>query len=98
MNINGYKTITTFYQDFSIADKFGTYAIEDTYKRAFNAWKNDYKYLTELVLILNWKIFEHHKKNDQFAELYNELWIEADTYACENLHGEEAEYFFKITD
>lgn len=31
----GYKPITTFYQDFSIADKFGTNAIRETYNRAF---------------------------------------------------------------
>ena len=52
----GYTQITTFFEDFSIADHFGIAAIRDTYKRAFNEWKNDYKYLTELVLVLNWKI------------------------------------------
>ena len=31
--LNGYEPITTFWQDFSIADKFGIAAIEDTYRR-----------------------------------------------------------------
>lgn len=35
-NETGYKPITTFYQDFSIADKLGLDAIKDTFKRAFN--------------------------------------------------------------
>ena len=52
----GYKPITTFWQDFSIADNFGVKAVKDTYKRAFSEWKTNYKYLTELVMVLNWKI------------------------------------------
>ena len=98
MNINGYETITTFWQDFNIADKFGVAAIKDTYKRAFNEWKSNYKYLTELVMVLNWKIWQHYENNESIARVYNELWEEADLYAQENLHGEEAEYFFRTTD
>ena len=98
MNINGYETITTFWEDFSIADKFGIEAVEDTYNRAFNEWKNDYKYLTELVMILNWKIWQHYENNESLARVYNSLWQQADLYAVENLKGEEAEYFFRVTD
>ena len=94
----GYKQITTFYSDFSIADAFGISAIKDTYKRAFAAWKNDYKYLTELVMVLNWKIWEHYEHNDAYAELYNELWGKADEYACTHLKGEELSYFYRTTD
>lgn len=98
MNVNGYETFTTFWQDFSIADRFGANAIKDTFNRAFNEWKNDYKYLTELVMVLNWKIWQHYEKNDKYARLYNELWGEADLYASENLKGDEATYFFRTTD
>ena len=49
----GYEQKTTFWMDFSIADKFGIAAIKDTYKRAFNAWKDNHVYLTELVMVLN---------------------------------------------
>ena len=98
MNINGYETFTTFWQDFTIADRFGASAIKDTFKRAFNEWKSDYKYLTELVMVLNWKIWQHYETNDKYAELYNELWGEVDLYAMENLKGDEAAYFFRTTD
>lgn len=98
MNVNGYETFTTFWQDFTIADRFGVSAIKDTFKRAFNEWKSDYKYLTELVMVLNWKIWQHYETNDKYAELYNELWDEADLYAMENLKGDEAAYFFRTTD
>lgn len=89
----------TFFMDFSIADKFGIAAIEDTFKRAFKSWKNDYEYLTELVIALNHKIWEHYEKgNLPYADLYDELWRKADNYAMENLKGKELEYFFRKTD
>ena len=53
---NGYELQTTFWNDFSIADRFGLSAIQDTFNRAFKEWKENYKYLTELVLVLNHKI------------------------------------------
>lgn len=96
--LTGYKPITTFYRDFSIADNFGTDAIKDTYNRAFNEWKTNYKYLTEFVMVLNWKIREHHGHNDELAELYNSLWEQADAWACDNLTGEELAYFYNTTD
>lgn len=94
----GYKPITTFYTDFSIADGFGVAAIKDTYERAMKHWKSDYKYLTELVMVLNWKIWEHHGHNDRYAKLYDELWTKADIYAQENLEGDELSYFYRTTD
>lgn len=95
--MTGYKPITTFYEDFSIADKFGINAIKDTYKRAFNDWKSDYKYLTELVMVLNWKSWEH-ENNVQFCRLYSDLFYELQDYAYNNLKGEELNYFIITTD
>jgi len=90
---------TTFMMDFTIADHFGKNAIKDTFKRAFDEWKDNYEYLTELVIALNWKIWEHYENgNEAYATLYNDLWEKADEYACDNLKGEEAEYFFEMTD
>lgn len=97
--MNGYKMISTFPTDFDIADKFGLSAIKDTFKRAFNEWKSNYVYLTELVITLNFKIWEHYENgNQELASLYNELWEKADNYACENLKGEELSFFYRVTD
>lgn len=96
--INGYEMKTTFWTDFTIADRFGENAIKDTYKRAFNEWKDNYIYLTELVMVLNWKIWEHFENHTSFVKVYDELWKEADLYACENLKGEELSYFYRTTD
>ena len=96
--LTGYHPITTFYEDFSIADWFGVGAIQDTFNRAFENWKGDYKYLTELVMALNWKIWEHYEHNEKYAQLYNKLWTKADIYARDNLKGEELAYFYRTTD
>lgn len=95
---NGYEMTTTFWEDFSIADMFGVLAIRDTYKRAFNEWKNNYVFLTELVIVLNHKIWQHYETKPHYAEIYNDLWEKADNYACENLKGEELSFFFHVTD
>ena len=89
----------TFFMDFSIADVFGANAIKDTYKRAFNEWKSDYKMLTALVVTLNHKIWEHYEHhNDDFAKLYDSLWRQAEDYALTNLKGDELKYYHEITD
>ncbi len=90
---------TTFREDFAIAERFGMSAVKDTFRRAFNEWKNDYKYLTDLVLVLNakcWEWYEHH--NESFCQLYADLYYEARDYALDNLKGEELNYYFDMTD
>ena len=94
-----YEYRTTFWDDFTIADKFGLDAIQDTFDRAFNEWKTDYIYLTDLVMVLNHKLWQHYEAgNNDFAVLYDKLWREADEYAANNLDGEEAKYYFRVTD
>lgn len=94
----GYKPITTFYMDFSLADKFGINGIVDTFNCAFNEWKNNYKYLTELAMVLNWKIMEHYRTNIEYAKIYEKFFYMVDKYAIENLKGSELEYYYDITD
>lgn len=98
MDNSNYEFKTTFWSDFSIADRYGIPAIKDTYNRAFKEWKNNYIYLTELVLVLNWKIWQWYETRESYAEVYNDLWEKADQYAMENLHGEEMNYFIDTTD
>lgn len=107
-DLYGYEPKTTFWQDFSIAEHFGNSAIKDTFERAFRGWKDNYEYLTELVLVLNHKLWQWYGIANEQAEreqcalirskLYNELWIKADNYACNNLQGKELSYFYNVTD
>ena len=97
--ITGYKPKTTWYMDFSIADVFGADAVKATYQDALmNCKYLGHKYLTELVMVLNWKIFEHYGKNDTLADLYNELLEQAGDYALETLQGEELDYYLTTID
>lgn len=97
--MSGYETLTTFYQDFTIADNFGEEGIIDTYKRAMDPWKCDYKYITELYMVLNHKIWEHYESENQaLAKLYYRLWRECRCWCDEHFSKEELEYFYYTTD
>ena len=96
--LNGYEPQTTFWEDFSIADKFGKEAVQDTYNRAFADWKSNVVYLTEMVLVLNHKIWQHYTHNDELAALYDKLWREADEYAAMNLKSDDLTYYYQTTD
>lgn len=105
MKLFDYECITTFWEDFSIADKFGISAIRDTYDRAFGEWKDNYIYLTELVMVLNHKIWQWYDgdtdetgKHTEIARCYNDLWQKAAQYAETHLKDEQLHYYFRITD
>lgn len=98
MQMIGYEPRTTFWLDFSIADNFGTSAVKDTFKRAFSDWKSNHIYLTELVMVLNHKIWQHYERNEPLARVYNALWEQADQWALDNLKDEELEYYVRTLD
>ena len=95
---NGYEMKTTFWEDFTIADAFGVSAIEDTYKRAFNGWKHDYVYITELSLVLNWKMFQWYEKDDSKYKIYYDLYTKLDAWCMDNLRNSELIYYIDTTD
>lgn len=96
---NGYTLQTTFWNDFTIADAFGLTAVRDTFNRSFRDWKFNKIYVTELCLVMNWKIWQHyHAGNDDLASLYNELWMEVDGWCMDNLKDDDLKYFLETTD
>lgn len=95
----GYECMTTFWDDFSIADHFGDLAVKDTFRRSMRDFGKDYKYLTELVIVLNHKCWQHYNQgHESLSRLYHDLYFEAKDYADEHLQGEEYEYYYSITD
>lgn len=96
--LTGYKPKTTFYVDLSLADYFGLDAIQNTFDHVMQEWQNDYVYLTEFVMALNWKIWEHYESNEAYAKLYNRLWEAASEYAMTTLKGDELDYYLRTTD
>ena len=101
MLTENYKTLTTFGMDFSIADRFGTAAIKDTYKRGLEYAKTDYRYFTEFVVVLNHKIWQHWEKNNQpYAKLYDTLWrnSEDEFFKKFGKNKQAVNYYYQITD
>ena len=95
----GYTQKTTFWQDFSIADAFGISAIKDTYNRAFKEWKTNITYITELVMVLNWKCWQWYEKgNETYSQVYSDLFYKARDWCLDNLKGEDLQYFLRTTD
>ena len=96
--ITGYEPKTTFWSDFDIADHFGRNAIRDTFNRAFAGWKDNVVYLTELVMVLNWKLWQHYESRPELGEVYSDLYETASLYAEEHLTGEDLSYYYRTTD
>ena len=92
---------TTFCRDFMMAEVYGVAAIRDTFNRAFAGWKSHYKYLTELAMTLNHRLFYWHEaagENDERTKLYSELWERTDAWGYNNLKGDELSFFLRVLD
>lgn len=98
LEMSGYEPKTTFWSDFCIAEPFGTSAIKDTFERAFEEWKTNIVYLTELVMVLNWKCWQYAETDPIRSMTYQELWEKADQWCGENLKGDDLSYYIKTTD
>ena len=94
-----YEMKTTFWMDFTIADVFGIGAVKDTFKRAFEEWRTDVVYVTELALVMNWKCWDHYEKgNTELSMLYSDQYYKVRGWCLDNLEGEDFEYYFRTTD
>ena len=93
-----FKFITTFWEEFSISESYGSDEIRKHYDLVFDQWKDNLKYLTELVLVLNWKIFQWYQVDDTIGMTYDELWKRTDGFAMKTLQGEDLDYYLSILD
>ena len=97
----GYKPISTYYTDFGIAEWFGADSIRETYTNAIMNWGDNIEWLTEIVMVLNWKILEHyHRGNDEMARFYDSLWKEAQIEVQKMFAGNEEamSYYYRTVD
>lgn len=101
-NITGYRPLTTLYLDFGIAERFGEKAIRNTYNKMVKEYNIlSYKELTELVMVLNWKLWEHYESgNERLARLYDELWRKGSEHTITLLENdsEKLGYYYRTTD
>ena len=95
----GYTQRTTFWDDFTIAERFGISAIKDTYKNAFMSWNTDVVFIVELVLVLNWKMFYMEERHmTEKSEMYYKCWKELCNWCENHLEAGAYEYFISVTD
>ncbi len=95
---NGYEMKTTFWADFTIADAFGVDAIKDTFNRAFNEWQNNVEFATELALVMSWKSCYYIGKNEQFMNVYIDLYHIVDEWCMNNFKDDDLLYYLNTTD
>ena len=93
-----YKFETTFWEEFSIADQYGPEGVLEHYNLVFDQWKDNLMYLTELVLVLNWKIYQWYQVDDPLGMTYDELWKRTDGFAMDTLKGEYLHKYLSVLD
>ena len=93
-----FKLESTFWEEFSIAEDYGSEGVREHYDLVFSQWKDNVKYLTELVLVLNLKLFTWFRVDDELGKLYEDLYVDADSYALSTLDGDDLHYFLHTLD
>jgi len=93
-----FKLESTFWEEFSISESYGPEGIKEHYQVVFDQWKDNLELLTELVLVLNWKISTWFGVDDNIGLTYNDLWAKTDAYALKNLKGDDLHYYLSTLD
>ena len=116
-DMSSYKPKYTFYSDFAIAEFYQVYgresnAILDTYNRVIESWSGSYEALTEIILVLNHKIWAFFQdvdtkylgiskeKGKEIARIYNELWQKAGDlfFKLYENNSEAMSHYYEVTD
>ena len=99
---NGHERKTTFMSDLSIGEWCeGVEGVLDTWKRVMLYWKDDVAYLSEFVLCVNWKSWEHYERgNNEWARFYSFLYDYTRDLAYDYYEGDEEKtsYMFDYLD
>ena len=93
-----YKFESSFWEEFSIAEDYGPEGIHHHYDIVFEQYKDNLKYLTELVLVLNIKIFIWYGVDDTIGKMYEDLYVDADAYALSSFEGDDLHYYLHTLD
>ena len=95
----GKERKTTFFADLTIAELMGgSKAVKETYNRVIRAGGSDVEYMSEFVICLNQKIWQHHKNDRNLALVYNDLWMACDDYCYKHFKGKDLEYYIRYID
>lgn len=93
-----YRFHTLYWELFCLGELLGEKTIRKNYKNALENCKDNLVHLTELVLVLNLKIWRWYNVDDNLGKLYDELWKDADSYAMATLQGDDLHYYLSVLD
>ena len=116
-DMSDYKRKYTFYADFGIAEYCEVYkndknAVEDTYKRVEESWGKSIEAITEVVMVLNHKIWSFYGHVDSsylgcseewrehFQSVYQSLYEKCVAY-IEKTYANDTNalsYYYQVTD
>ena len=109
--LNGVAVVAnTFAQDFAIALMFGGLkGVEETYKRAFEEWKKDIRYITALAITMNHLGWKYWDRDEKVGKKFFEYWEKLDAfildgeedgedYKYKNFTADEVSYFIRACD
>lgn len=99
LNSVGKERKTTFFSDLSIAEWYGIDSINETYKNVTKYWIDNVEFMSEFVIALNQKIWQHHEYGQkELVEVYDKLWRKCDDLCREHFKGEELRYYYDYID
>ena len=100
--INGYQMTTTFWEDFSIAERFGIKAIKDTFRRAVKEWEDDPTYMAEVAIVTNTKCWMWYQQGKEaLSRLYSDLYYKVRDIVYDDNKERPKDYysiFFRLKD
>jgi len=116
-DMSSYKPKYTFYSDFAIAEFYFVYgkdknSIKETYDRVIKSWSSSYEALTEIILVLNHKIWAFFQdvdtqylgidkeKGKEIAGIYNELWKKTEDlfFKLYENNDDAMSHYYEVTD
>lgn len=113
VGLNGVAVVkNTFALDFTISAMFrGAKGVEETYKRAFEEWKKDIRYLTALAITMNHLGWRYWDEDKELGKKFFEYWEKLDAFILDcdyneetdeenykNFTAEEVSYFIRACD
>lgn len=94
--MTGYEPKTTYWNDLETAELFGgEKEIRGLCRRAKKQWGGNIEFMTELCMVLNWRLHLWYQRgNQKLAKLYEELWSDLDKWIleCEDEEADEIKY------
>lgn len=103
---NGHERKTTFMSDLSIAEwctcaQGNVKEFMQSYKNIMRNWRDSVEFMSEFVLCVNWKSWEHYERgNNEWARFYSFLYNYTRDLMYEYYEGDEEKtaYMFDYLD